>query len=117
MAQGQTGGSSGTSSGTTRGGGSNQGQQDASELANKAREAARDAAGRASEALDDVYERGQRYYRQGSRAVSDVDGNTATALFAAGAVGFALAWLIFAQRSYSGDYVTRGMSRSSDRYS
>ena len=61
-------------------------------------------------------QRGQRYYRQGSRAISDVDGNTATALFAAGAVGFALAWLIFAQRSYSADYVTRGMSKSSDRY-
>lgn len=115
MAQGQTGGSSGTSSGTTRGGG-NQGQQDTSEIANRAREAARDAADTASEALDDVYERGQRYYRQGSRAISDMDGTTAAALFAAGAMGFALAWLIFGQRSYSSDYVTRGMSRSSDRY-
>ena len=115
MAQGQTSASSDTSSSTTRRG-DNQVQQDASEVANKAREAARDAAGKASEALDDVYERGQRYYRQGSRALSDVDGTTATALFAAGAIGFALGWLIFGQRSYSGDYVTRGMSKSSDRY-
>ncbi|CAO4145966.1 hypothetical protein [Methylorubrum aminovorans] len=38
-----------------------------------------------------------------------------TGFLVAGAIGFGLGWLVFGQHSYSGDYVARGMSRSSAR--
>lgn len=84
-------------------------------LAGQARETLRDAAGRASDAWDDASRYGTRYYRQGSRAVTDMDSGTVTGLLIAGAIGFGLGWLVFGQQSYSGDYVARRMSRSSDR--
>jgi hypothetical protein len=60
-------------------------------------------------------EYGSRYYRQGSRAIGDMDSGTMTGLFIAGAIGFGLGWLVFGQESRSGDYVARRMSASSER--
>lgn len=96
----QTGGSSGSSG---------------AGLADQARETLRDATGRASDAWDSAAEYGSRYYRQGSRTVGSMDTGTMTGLLIAGAVGFGLGWLVFGQQSYSGDYVARRMSRSSER--
>jgi hypothetical protein len=84
-------------------------------VADQARETLRSATDRASDAWDSASEYGSRYYRQGSRAVSDMDSGTMTGLFIAGAIGLGLGWLAFGQRSYSGDYIPRRMSRSSDR--
>jgi hypothetical protein len=98
--------------GTGRGGGSS--GNDAG-LADQARSALRDATDRASEAWDSASDYGSRYYRQGTRAVGEVDATTMTGLVIAGAVGFGLAWLIFGQQSRSGSYVARGMSEGSER--
>ncbi len=59
-----------------------------------------------SDYAQDAYEQGrrrypeaERYYREGSRAMSrQVEEQPMTALLIAGAVGFALAWLIFGRR-------------------
>lgn len=83
--------------------------------ADQARQALRDATDRASDAWDSASEYGSRYYRQGSRAVGNVDTATMTGFLVAGAIGFGLGWLVFGQHSYSGDYVARRMSRSSER--
>ncbi len=85
-------------------------------MADQAREALEGVTSRASDAWDEVSSRGAAYYRQGSRAMGEVDNATMTGWLVAGAVGFGLAWLIFGQRSYSGDYIPRRMSASSDRY-
>jgi hypothetical protein len=85
-------------------------------FADQAQSAMRNTADRASEVLDDVSGRGQRYLRQGSRAVGDLDSTTLSGFLIAGAIGFATAWLIFGRHSHSGDYVARRMSQSSDRY-
>ncbi|MEA1833167.1 hypothetical protein U8607_13860 [Methylobacterium durans] len=84
-------------------------------MAQQARETLQNVGDRASDTWDDLSKRGARYYRQGSRAVGEVDGTTATGLLIAGAIGFGLAWLIFGQASRSGDYVARRMSSSSER--
>jgi hypothetical protein len=94
-------------SGQTGGGSSGVGDQ--------ARETLRDATSRASDAWDNASEYGSRYYRQGSRAVGEMDSGTMTALFIAGAVGFGLGWLIFGEKSRSGDYIPKRMSTSSER--
>ena len=83
--------------------------------ADQARQALRDATDKASDAWDSASEYGSRYYRQGSRAVGNVDSTTMTGFLVAGAIGFGLGWLVFGQHSYSGDYVARRMSRSSER--
>lgn len=95
----QTGGSSGSGAG----------------LANQAKETLQNAPDRASDAWDNAAQYGSRYYRQGSRAVGDVDTATITGLFIAGAIGFGLAWLTLGQQSRSGGYVARRMSASSER--
>ena len=84
-------------------------------VADQARETLRDATSKASDAWDNASEYGARYYRQGSRAVSDMDSGTMAGLFIAGAIGFGLGWLVFGQQSYTGDYVSRRMSASSER--
>jgi hypothetical protein len=94
-----TGGSSGSSAG----------------LADQARETLQSATDRASDAWNDASRYGSRYYRQGSRAVGNVDSGTMTGWLVAGAIGLGLGWLAFGQHSYSGDYIPRRMSRSSDR--
>ncbi len=65
-----------------------------------------------SELWDDVYDQGERYYRQGRRAIGDLDGVTLGGLIAAGALGFAVAWMMFNNRT---DWVAERMSESSDR--
>ena len=85
-------------------------------IAGQAQSAMRNTADRASEMLGDVSDRGQRYYRQGSQAVGNLDSTTLSGLFIAGAIGFGIAWLIFGRHSVLGEYVARGMSQSSDRY-
>ena len=115
---GQTGGSSGASAGKSGGssaGGSTGGASGGAGVADQAKETLRDATSRASDAWDNASEYGSRYYRQGSRAVSDMDSGTMTGLFIAGTVGFALGWLVFGQQSRSGDYIPSRMSRSSER--
>ena len=83
-------------------------------IADQAQSAMRNTADRASEMLDDVSDRGQRYYRQGSRAVGDLDSATLSGFLIAGAIGFGAAWLIFGRHSHSSEYVARRMSQSSD---
>src|SRR5687767_2254159 len=61
----------------------------------QASEAVSNVADRASDMLDDAYEQGARYYR-------DVGGSTMGAVIVAGVVGYALAWLIHGEQSYSG---------------
>ncbi|WP_336486478.1 hypothetical protein [Methylobacterium nigriterrae] len=114
MADNRQGGAPGASSGQGSQG-RNQGSGSSGGVADQAKEALRNVTDRASDTWDDVSERGAHYYRQGSRAVGNVDSTTMTGFLIAGAIGFGIAWLIFGQRSYSGDYVTRRMSRSSER--
>jgi hypothetical protein len=102
-AGGSSGASTGGSSGSSAG------------MADQARDTLRSATDRASDAWDSASEYGSRYYRQGSRAVSDMDSSTMTGLFVAGAIGFGLSWLIFGQQSRSGEYIPRRMSTSSER--
>lgn len=107
----QTGGSSGST-----GGGSARGSSgSAAGLGDQTRETLRGATDRASDAWDSATEYGSRYYRQGSRAVSNVDSGTVTGWLVAGAIGLGLGWLIFGQHSFSSDYVARRMSASSER--
>jgi hypothetical protein len=84
-------------------------------VADQAKKTLRDATSRASDAWDNASDYGSRYYRQGSRAVGDMDSGTMTGLFIAGAIGFGLGWLVFGQQSRSGDYIPRRMSESSER--
>ena len=93
----------------------NQANDTLSAVTDHAREALSTVTDRASETWDDLSKRGTDYYRQGRGAVSNADSTTMAALFIAGAIGFGLGWLILGQKSYSGDYVARRMSDSSDR--
>jgi hypothetical protein len=54
---------------------------------------------RASDLWDDAYEHGEEYYRQGRRAIGRLDGVTLAGLAAAGALGIAVAWMMFGGRS------------------
>ena len=69
-------------------------------------------AGRASDLWDDAYDQGQRYYRQGSRAIGALDSAAFAGLIAAGALGFAIAWMMFSHRT---DWVAQRMSESNER--
>ncbi|WP_132255966.1 hypothetical protein [Methylobacterium segetis] len=84
-------------------------------MAQQAQETLRTVGDRASETWDDLSKRGADTYRQGSRALGEVDGTTATGLLIAGAVGFGIAWLIFGQASRSSDDVAGRMSAGSER--
>ena len=88
---------------------------DSPAMADRARETLRTVTGRASETWDDVSDRGADYYRQGSRALSNVDTTTVASLFIAGTIGFGIGWLVFGQQARSGNYVARRMSDSSER--
>ena len=66
----------------------------------------------ASELWDDVYNQGEQYYREGRRALGHLDSVTLGGLIAAGALGFAVAWMMFNNRT---DWVAERMSESSDR--
>ncbi|MGY2049379.1 hypothetical protein [Methylobacterium sp. JK268] len=102
--------------GTQAGGARSRGPQGGESLYDQATSAARNLADQASDQWDDVSQRGSHYVRRGREAVGEVDATTLTGWFVAGAIGFGLAWLMFGQRSVSGDDVARRMSQSSDRY-
>jgi hypothetical protein len=84
-------------------------------VADQARETLQRATDRASDAWEDASRYGSRYYRQGTRAVGNLDSGTMTGWLVAGAIGLGLGWLAFGQQSRSGDYIPRRMSTSSDR--
>jgi hypothetical protein len=91
-----------------------QAKQAVSAATGQARETLRTVSDRAPEMMDDLSRRGADYYRQGRRAVSNADSTTVASMFIAGTIGFGIGWLVFGQKSYSGDYVARRMSDSSD---
>src|ERR1051325_8754545 len=107
-----------------RGRTANQDQDRPEGFVDQATEAVRDVASSASDLAQDTYERGARYVRDGwdslpdvdrySRAVSrPVEQNPLLAIFAAGAVGYLLAYLVHgggreAIRDSMPDYSERG---------
>lgn len=76
-------------------------QGGAEQLYDQARNAMSDVADRASEMWDDAYDQGARYYREGSRAVANIDGSAIAFALVAGLAGYALAYVIHGQQSYS----------------
>jgi hypothetical protein len=86
-------------------GGQRSGQSGSEGIYDRASEAVSNVADRASEMWDEAYDQGARYYR-------DVGGSTIGAVILAGAVGYALAWLVHGNPSYSG----RGGATSSRGY-
>ena len=111
MAANQTGPSSRSSSG----GPPRPGQQNPRDagLSDQVQGTVRDVAEGASELWDEAYEQGERYYRQGRRAIEQTDSTTLMGWLVAGAVGFGIAWLMFGHRSV--DDVAERMSESSYR--
>jgi hypothetical protein len=75
-------------------------QGGAEHLYEQARDAVSGVAERASEMWDDVYDRGERYYREGSRRVSNVDASALAFALIVGVAGYALAYLIHGQQSW-----------------
>jgi ElaB/YqjD/DUF883 family membrane-anchored ribosome-binding protein len=92
-----------------------QAKEAVSAVTGQTKETLRSVSDRAPEMVDDLTKRGADYYRQGRRAVSTADNTTVASLFIAGTIGFGIGWLVFGQKSYSGDYVARRMSDNSDR--
>lgn len=71
----------------------------AQDLAGQAKEAVRGTVDDASAALGHAAETGARYYDEGNRAVArGIEGNPLSALLAAAAAGYALAWLVHGRR-------------------
>ena len=95
--------------------GSPGGQDSGPGMVDQVQGAMRSASETASELWDDAYEQGQRYYRQGSQVVGEVDTATLTGWLVAGGIGFGLAWLFFGRQSWGTDDIARRMSQSSDR--
>ncbi|MGH1570376.1 hypothetical protein ACRAWG_06525 [Methylobacterium sp. P31] len=58
---------------------------------------------------------GPHEHQLSRRVANGLDPAALTALFAAGGIGFGLAWLIFGQHWHRTDYVARRMSHSSER--
>ena len=56
----------------------------------------------ASDLWDDVYDQGEEYYQQGRPAIGRLDAVTIGGLAAAGALGFAVAWMMFSSGSDGG---------------
>jgi len=83
------------------------GQSGSEGIYEQASEAVSNVADRASEVWDDAYDQGARYYR-------DIGGSTIGAVIVAGAVGYALAWLVHGNQSYSGRSLA-GSYREYDR--
>jgi ElaB/YqjD/DUF883 family membrane-anchored ribosome-binding protein len=95
-------------------------QDSAEQILDQVREALHDVADQASEAARDMYSRGEhytrqareqypeaeRYIREGQRAVTQrVAGNPLLALLMAGAIGYALAWMIHGQRRERDEHI------------
>jgi len=83
-------------------GGQRSGQGEAENVYGQASEAISNVADQASEMWDEAYDQGTRYYRDGSRALSNIDGGTWAAMFIAGAIGYGLSLLIHGQQSVWG---------------
>jgi len=66
---------------------------------------------RASEMWDEVYDQGERYYREGSRAVSNIDGSALAFALIVGVAGYALAYLIHSQQSWQDNRTRRHHGR------
>ena len=105
----------GPSSRSSSGGPPRPGQQNPQDagLSDQVQGTVRDVADGASELWDEAYEQGERYYRQGRRAIEQTDSTTLMGWLVAGAVGFGIAWLMFGHRSV--DDVAERMSESSYR--
>ena len=73
-------------------------------------------ADRASELWDDAYDQGERYYRQGSRVVSNMGGGTVALMLLVGTIGYALAWMIHGDQSYTGRNWTGSQASNRHRY-
>jgi hypothetical protein len=58
-----------------------------------------------------LYDQGERYYREGSRAVSNIDGTALAFALVVGAAGYALAYLIHGQQSWHEDRTRRRHGR------
>ncbi len=86
----------------SHGRGASSGQQTGGSLYERAGSAVGGMTETASDLWDDVYDQGEEYYREGRRAVGRLDGVTIGGLAAAGALGFAIAWMMFADRSGRG---------------
>ena len=86
-------------------------QGGAEHIYEQARDAMSGVAERASEMWDDVYDQGERYYREGSRAVSNIDGTALAFALVVGAAGYALAYLIHGQQSWQQDRTRRRHGR------
>ena len=63
-------------------------QGGAEHIYEQARDAMSGVADRASEMWDDVYDQGERYYREGSRAVSNIEGTALAFALVVGAAGY-----------------------------
>jgi hypothetical protein len=105
-------------------------QASTEQILDQVREALHDVADQASGAARDRYSRGEyyarqareqypeaeRYIREGQRAVTErVSGNPLLALLMAGAIGYALAWMIHGQRRGRDEYIPE-YGRSSRGY-
>ena len=78
------------------------GQGTGGNIYEQATDAMSNVADRASELWDDAYDQGERYYRQGSRVVSNMDGGTVALMLLVGTIGYALAWMIHGEQAYTG---------------
>jgi len=76
------------------------GQRTNETVYDQAKDAMSNVADRASELWDDAYDQGERYYREGSRAIGNMDGGTVALMLLVGTIGYALAWMIHGEQSY-----------------
>lgn len=82
-----------------------------------------DVTHRAAELADDASDLGARYYREGSRAISNLTGASAMPLLVGVAFGYFVGWMVYGQsggtaytasrRPYGGDYEDRFRSAES----
>ena len=112
MAGGRSGNMQGSSSGSSNRDGMSGSQGGGSSMYDQAQNPISGGTEAASELWDDVYDQGEGYYRQGRQAIGNLDGVTLGGLIAAGALGFAVAWMMFHNRT---DWVAERISESSDR--
>ncbi len=89
-------------SGAQNRGGSSGSQARGGTIYEQAQGAVSSVAETASDLWDDVYDHGEEYYRQGRQVMGRLDGVTLGGLVAAGALGFAVAWMMFSNRSDRG---------------
>ena len=106
----------GTDQGNRQARGSEAGPGAGGKMYEQATHAMSNVADRASELWDDAYDQGERYYRQGSRVVSNMDGGTVALMLLVGTIGYALAWMIHGDQSYSSRNWAGSQSSNRHRY-